>query len=159
MKKVPSDKDYLKYVIDQAKKSVIAGGFPAGAVIVKDGKIIAEGIALGYQLHDPTSHPETSSIRDACKSLLTTDLTGAILYASLQPCLMCLSVSNWANISKIVYGGKKTDEMVTKKYYEGFNDINEVNSKNLKQIVLVYIPDFENEILEIIKDWESNLNK
>ena len=102
MKNIYTDEDYLKKAIKQAKKSVIAGGFPAGAVIVKDGKIIAEGIALGYKLHDPTSHPETSSIRDACKSLSTTDLTGAILYASLQPCLMCFSVSNWANISRIV---------------------------------------------------------
>lgn len=108
-----------------------------------------------YQLNDPTSHAETSSIRDACKDLETTDLTGATLYASLQPCLMCFSVSNWANISRIVYGCKKTNEMAEKNYYEGFNNIEEINSKNLRQIELVYIPDFEEEILQIIKEWHN----
>ncbi|PIR42562.1 hypothetical protein CO058_00705 [candidate division WWE3 bacterium CG_4_9_14_0_2_um_filter_35_11] len=159
MKKIPTDKDFLKKAVIKAKESVKAGGFPAGAILVQDGKIIAEGISVGYQLHDPTSHSETSSIRNACKNLETTDLTSATLYASLQPYLMCFSVSNWANISKIVYGCKKTDEMVKKNYYEGFNNVEEINQKNLRQIELVYIPDFENEMLEIIKDWESNLNK
>ncbi len=150
-----NDKDFLKKAVMKAKESLKTGGFPAGAILVKDNKIIAEGIAIGYQLNDPTSHPETQSIRDACKDLKTTDLTGATLYASLQPCLMCFSVSNWANISKIVYGCKKTNEMTEKNYYEGFNNIEEINSKNLKQIELVYIPDFEEEILQIIKEWRN----
>lgn len=149
------DKDFLKKAVIKAKESVKAGGFPAGAILVKDNKIIAEGISIGYQLNDPTSHAETSSIRHACKDLKTTDLTGATLYASLQPCLMCFSVSNWANISRIVYGCKKTKEMTEKNYYEGFNNIEEINSKNLKQIELVYIPDFEEEILQIIKEWHN----
>lgn len=153
--KTYTDKDYLKKALKQAKESVRAGGFPAGAIIVKDGQIISEGISIGYKINDPTSHAETSSIRDACKDLKTTDLTGATLYASLQPCLMCFSASNWANISRIVYGCKKTNEMAEKIYYEGFNNIEEINSKNIKQIELVYIPDFEEEILQIIEEWHN----
>ena len=96
------DKEYLKLAIKQAKSSVEQGGFPAGAVVVKDWKIISKGVSLGFKLNDPTSHGETASIRAACKKLSTVDLAGATLYASLQPCLMCFSVANWAGISRIV---------------------------------------------------------
>ena len=107
-----TNKQYIKLAIKQAEKSVKQGGFPVGAVVVKDGKIISKGVSLGFKLNDPTSHAETSSIRRACKKLKNRDLGGAILYTSLQPCLMCFSVANWAGISKIVYGCKKTNERV-----------------------------------------------
>ena len=61
------DKKFLQLAIKQARQSMEQGGFPAGAVVVKDGKVIAEGISLGYQLHDPTEHAETSAIRKACQ--------------------------------------------------------------------------------------------
>ena len=147
------DKRYLKLAIEQAKKSVKLGGFPAGSVVVKD-KVIAKGVSLGFNLHDPTSHSDISSIRQACKKLKTVDLNGATLYAALQPCLMCFSVANWAGISKIVYGCRKTKEMINKSYYQGTTNINEINKQNTRQIKLVFIPDFEKEILNLIKKWE-----
>ncbi len=149
------DKKYLKLAVEQAKKSVEQGGFPAGAVVAKDGKVISEGVSLGFKLNDPTSHAETASVRQACKGLQTTDLSGATLYASLQPCLMCFSVANWAGLSRIVYGCKKTDEMVNKSYYEGHSDIKEVNKQNNRQIELVFIPDYELEMLNLVEEWES----
>lgn len=149
------DKQYLQLAVKQAKKSVEQGGFPAGAVVVKDGKVVSEGISLGFILHDPTSHAETSSIREACRRLKTTDLGGATLYASLQPCLMCFSVANWSGISRIVYGCKKTEEMVKKNYYEGSTDVSKVNDENNRKIELVYLPDFEREMLDLIEDWEG----
>jgi len=121
------DNGFLRLAVEQAKKSVNEGGFPAGAIVVKDEQIIAEGISLGFKLNDPTSHAETVSIREACKKLQTTDLTGVTLYASLQPCLMCFSVANWAGITRIVFGCKKTKEMAKKGYYEGITDIYQVN--------------------------------
>lgn len=150
-----SDKEYLKLAIEEAKESVKQGGFPAGAVVVKDGKIISKGVSLGFKLNDPTSHSETASIRAACKKLGTVDLSGVTLYASLQPCLMCFSVANWAGISRVVYGCKKTEDMVSKGYYEGKTDIHEVNKQNNKQIELVYIPDFEKDVLELVEKWEE----
>jgi len=150
------DKGYLQLAIEQAKKSVEQGGFPAGAVVVKDREVVSRGVSLGFKLNDPTGHAETSAIRNACKELRTTDLTGATLYASLQPCLMCFSVANWAGIKRIVFGCKKTDEMVQKDYYEGKADLYEINKKNNRQIDLVYIPDFEKESLKLIKQWEKN---
>jgi tRNA(Arg) A34 adenosine deaminase TadA len=148
------DKDFMKLAIEHAKKSLETGGFPAGAVIVKDGEMIAEGVSLGGKLNDPTEHAETSAIRIACKKLRTLDLSGATLYASLQPCLMCFSVANWAQISKIVYGCKKTDKMVKNGYYEGSNNINEINMNNNHQIDIEYLGDYENDSLELVKQWE-----
>jgi len=150
-----NDQDFLKLAVEQAKKSVAQGGFPAGAVVVKDGAIVSEGVSLGFKLNDPTSHAETASMRDACKKLGTTDLSGATLYAFLQPCLMCFSVANWSGVSRIVFGCKKTEEMVKKGYYEGFTDISAVNQENNRKIELVFMPDFEQEMLDLVKSWEE----
>lgn len=151
------DKKYLKLAVEQAKKSVKEGGFPAGALVVKDNKIISKGISLGFLLHDPTSHAETAAIREACKILGTSDLTGATLYENLECCVMCFSVANWAGISRIVAGCKKTTDMVSKGYYEGETDVVELNKQNTRKIELVYLPDFENESLSLIKQWEKKL--
>lgn len=150
-----NDKKLLQLAVEQAKKSVEKGGFPAGAILVRDGKILSRGVSLGFKLNDPTSHAETVSIREACRKLKTVDLNGAVLYASLQPCLMCFSVANWAGVSRIVYGCKKTKEMAPKGYYEGKTDIFKVNEDNNRQIELVYLPDFEKEILELVEKWEK----
>ena len=150
-----NDIEYLKLAVEQAKKSVELGGFPAGAVIVKDGIVISEGVALGFILNDPTSHPETSSMREACKKLKTTDLSGATLYASLQPCLMCFSVANWSGISRIVFGCRKTEDMVRNGYYEGSTDINLINKENGREIKLDFISAFEQEMMTLIKSWEQ----
>ena len=69
---------------------------------------------------------------------------------------MCFSVSNWSGISRIVIGCQKTDEMVKKIYYEGSSNLAQVNEQNSKKIELVYISDFEQEMLGLIKDWEGN---
>lgn len=150
-----NDKQYLQLAIKQAEKSVCEGGFPAGAVIVKNGIVISEGVSLGRKLNDPTSHAETASIRKACKNLKTTDLVGATLYASLQPCLMCFSVANWSGISRIVFGCRKTEKMIRKGYYEGFTDISKVNKENNRKIEMIFLPDFEQEILDLVKSWEE----
>lgn len=151
------DKKYLQKAINLAKKSMGEGGFPAGALVVKDNKIIAEGISIGFKFHDPTSHAETASIRKACQKLKTSNLEGAILYESIECCTMCFSVAYWAGISKIVYACSKTPEMVKKFYYEGYSDNSEINKKNNRKIELLFIPDFEKESLGIIKEWENIL--
>ena len=86
-------RSFLQEAINLAKESVAQGGFPAGAVVVKEGKIIGRGISIGNKLNDPTSHGEMSSIRDACSNLKSSDLSGSTLYSSMQPCLMCFAAS------------------------------------------------------------------
>ena len=72
------DKDYLKLAVEQARKSVEQSGFPAGAIIVKDGKIVAEGISVGFKNNDPTGHAETAAIRAACQNLKTHNLESCV---------------------------------------------------------------------------------
>lgn len=150
-----NESEFLRRTIELARQSVQKGGFPAGAIVVKDGEIIAEGISIGGVLNDPTSHAETASIREACQKLQTTDLQGAVLYESIQSCLMCFSVTYWVGISKIVYACRKTPEMVDKFYYEGSTDTAQVNKQNNRNIELVFLPGFEEESLEVIKQWEK----
>lgn len=153
-----SDKDYLRLAVDQAKESVEEGGFPAGAVVVKDGKVIAKGISLGRKLHDPTEHAETSAIRKACQSI-GSYLDGATLYGSLECCNMCFLVANWSGISRIVYACRKTPEMVKKFYYEGLTENKVLNESNNKKIEIVFMPDYEQEMLELVKNWEEKQEK
>lgn len=152
-----NDKHFLKLAVEQAKKSVDGGGFPAGAIIVNGGKVIAEGVSLGRKLNDPTEHAETSAIRLACKAL-GSYTEGATLYGSLECCNMCFSVANWAGITRIVYGCRKTPEMVSKDYYEGLIDNKNLNDSNNRKIEIVFIPDFEQECLDLVKKWEDKLN-
>jgi tRNA(Arg) A34 adenosine deaminase TadA len=153
-----NDKQYLQLAVEQAKQSVKEGGFPAGSVVVKDDVIISRGISIGFKLNDATSHSEISSIREACHNLQTTNLSGATLYASVQPCLMCFSAAYWAGISRIVFGCKKTNAMVEQGCYEGTTDIEAINQENNHQIELVYIPDFEEEMVDMLTKWSEETN-
>jgi len=150
-----TDKDYLETAFEQARESLKKGGFPAGAVVVKDGKIISKGLSLGYLLHDPTSHAETAAIREACRILQTSSLEGATLYESLEACNMCFSVANWAGISRIVSGSKKTQGMISKGYYEGNINAEDLNKANTRKVDFSYLPNFEKMSLELIKEWKK----
>ena len=79
-------------------------GGPFGAVIVKDGKVIASDHNQVLRRHDPTCHGEIMAIRAASKKLKTHDLTGCEIYTTAEPCPMCLGAIMWANIEKIYYG-------------------------------------------------------
>lgn len=158
-KNMTEDKKFLRMAVRQAEKSLRLGGFPAGAILVKDSQVIARGVSLGGGLNDPTGHAETSCIRKACKKLKTTDLSGATLYASLQPCLMCFSAANWAGVSRIVFGCRKTQQLVDDGCYEGTNELDDINSRNTKKIELEYLPDFATKNLEMIGEWKKNITE
>ncbi|WP_424929682.1 nucleoside deaminase [Amaricoccus tamworthensis] len=81
----------------------IPGTEPFGAVIVKDGRIVGEGINRSVVNHDPTSHGETEAIRDACRNLETVDLRGCELYSSCEPCALCVAAMNIAGIAALYY--------------------------------------------------------
>ena len=82
---------YMKIAIDEARKGIAQNdGGPFGAVVVKN--------------NDPTCHGEMEAIRDACKNLDTFDLSGADIYTTGQPCVMCLGAILWSNINHIYYG-------------------------------------------------------
>ncbi len=99
----------MKIAIDLSVKNVAEGGGPFGAVIAKDGKIVATGVNRVTADHDPTAHAEVSAIRAAAKALGTFDLSGCEIYTSCEPCPMCLGAIYWAHLDRMYYGNTKTD--------------------------------------------------
>lgn len=99
----------MELAIEHSKQSVNTGGGPFGAVIVKDGKVIAKASNSVTQTNDPTAHAEVNAIRKACSDLGTFSLEGCELYTSCEPCPMCLSAAYWAGIKKIYFGNSRTD--------------------------------------------------
>ncbi len=101
---------FMQAAIDEAEKNLQSNdGGPFGAVIVKDGKIIARGHNEVLKNNDPTCHAEMQTIRAACEALGTFDLSGCELYTSCYPCPMCLSATIWANIKTVYYGNTAKD--------------------------------------------------
>ncbi len=149
------DKEYLLKAIEKAKESISKGGFPAGAVIVKEGKVVGEGISIGNKLFDPTSHGEQSAIRAACKEYNTTNLSGCTLYASMEPCVMCLGASMWSSISRIVYALSKSK--VSTEYYGGSYNQVDINSKFNHPIEIVHLSELEEDSLKVVREWEKSL--
>lgn len=100
----------MRRAITLAEANVAAsGGGPFGAVVVHNGRIIGEGTNQVTGSHDPTAHAEVVAIRAACSELGTHSLAGCEIYASCEPCPMCLSAIYWARIDLIFYGNTKTD--------------------------------------------------
>ncbi len=96
---------FMQMAIEEAREGINKGhGGPFGAVIVKDGKVIAKGHNEVIYKNDPTCHGEMQAIRKACKKLKTYNLSGCEIYTTGEPCHMCLSAIIWAKIDKIYYG-------------------------------------------------------
>jgi tRNA(Arg) A34 adenosine deaminase TadA len=93
-----------------ARESMADGrGGPFGAVVARDGAILGRGANRVVRDADPTAHAEIVAIRDACRALGTHDLSGAAIYATCEPCPMCLAAIHWARIDRIVYAGDRDD--------------------------------------------------
>jgi tRNA(Arg) A34 adenosine deaminase TadA len=85
------------------------GGGPFGALIVRHGEIVGEGVSRVLIEHDATWHSEVAAIRDACRRLKTHDLSGCVMYASGEPCEMCAGAAQRARIERIYYAGPRED--------------------------------------------------
>ena len=102
--------DFMKKAIDYSLYGMENNfGGPFGAIVVKNGEIIADGWNTVTSDNDPTAHAEVNAIRNACKKLKTFDLSGCELYASCEPCPMCLSAIYWARLDKVYYANTKED--------------------------------------------------
>ena len=101
---------HMAEAIRQSGKNIENGnGGPFGAVVVKDGKIIAAAGNRVTSTNDPTAHAEVVAIREACAVLDTFDLTGCEIYASCEPCPMCLGAVMWARIEKLYFAASRED--------------------------------------------------
>lgn len=103
------DSSWLERAIELATDSVSAGGGPFGAVIVRDGVEIAAGENRVTANLDPTAHAEVQAIRAACTALGEFSLAGCTVYASCEPCPMCLAACLWARVDRIVYAADRDD--------------------------------------------------
>ncbi|MBN3490382.1 nucleoside deaminase [Acholeplasma equirhinis] len=101
---------FMRQAINEAKKGIdhVHGG-PFGAVVVKDGVVIAKGHNTVLKDNDPTAHGEVNAIRKATKKLKSFDLTGCEIYTTGEPCPMCLGAILWANIDKVYFGANIDD--------------------------------------------------
>ncbi|MCU1404590.1 MAG: cytosine deaminase [Glaciihabitans sp.] len=105
----PSDAQWLARAIELATENVANGGGPFGAVIVRDGVLIAEGQNRVTASLDPTAHAEVSAIRAACQVVGDFSLAGMTLYTSCEPCPLCVSASLWARLDRVVFAADRDD--------------------------------------------------
>ena len=103
------DRGFMQKAIELSIENVANGGGPFGAVIVRNGEIIATGTNRVTANNDPTAHAEVSAIRSACAKVQNSKLEGCTCYTSCEPCPMCLSALYWAGVERIVYGNTKED--------------------------------------------------
>lgn len=109
---------YMRRAIELSRVKMQAGqGGPFGAVVVKDGAVVGEGWNSVLATGDPTAHAEIVAIRDACARIGSFRLDGAEIYATSEPCPMCLGAILWARLSRLYYGNTRADAAVI-----GFDD-------------------------------------
>jgi guanine deaminase len=127
-------------------------GGPFGAVIVKDGQIIARGANKVTSTNDPTAHAEVVAIRQACEKLQTFQLAGCEIYASCEPCPMCLGAIYWARLDKLYYANTKNDAAAI-----NFDDkfIYEELEKPLENRALFTSQLLREEALEAFQKWSA----
>lgn len=101
--------ELMREAIRLSEENVVNGGGPFGAVIARDGEIVATGVNRVTANHDPTAHAEVSAIRAACERLNTFDLRGCEIYSSCEPCPMCLGAIYWAHLDRLYFGNNKED--------------------------------------------------
>jgi tRNA(Arg) A34 adenosine deaminase TadA len=102
--------EFMLEAIKKAEENIVTGkGGPFGAVVVRDGEIIASVGNRVTSTNDPTAHAEVVAIREACKVLDTFDLSGCEIYASCEPCPMCLGAIMWSRIDKLYYAADRND--------------------------------------------------
>lgn len=149
--------DHMRRAISLAEDNASSGnGGPFGAVIVKDGKVVAEGSNTVTVDNDPTAHAEVTAIRRACAVLGTFDLSGCELYTSCEPCPMCLAACYWAHVSKVFYAAGREDAADA-----GFDDemIYVEVAKQLNERKLPFVQLLPEEGLRPFMLWKSNPDK
>lgn len=148
---------FMRLAIELSERNVLDSlGGPFGAVVVKDGKIVAKSGNKVTTTNDPTAHAEVSAIRLACKKLKTFDLQDCVIYTSCEPCPMCLSAIYWARIKVIYYGNTKSDAA-----HIGFDDqfIYEELAKPMDKRIIPVNQLLRNEAQQAFKLWENSAMK
>lgn len=149
------DNHYPQMAITRSRQSVQEGRFPAGAVIVADylGEPPTFGAVSGNGVTD-FRHAETRAIEGAIEQVQR-NLAGATLYASMEPCLMCMTMIYWCGIRRVVHAIRQGQ--VDSSYYESDVITTADLARELRETIeLTHLPDLENTALEIVHEWERD---
>ena len=132
------------------------GGGPFGAVVVKDGDIVAEGANRVTATNEPTAHAEVVAIRQACQVLGLFELKGCDIYSSCEPCPMCLGAIYWARIDRVCFGNVAADAAKI-----GFDDalIYSEIEKPCAQRAIPMVQMMREQALTAFRAWEELLDK
>lgn len=151
-----TDKRFLSRAIALAGESMERGGGPFGAVVTRDGIVLAEASNSVVPLCDPTAHAEVCAIRQACQREHSFDLSGCTLYASCEPCPMCLGAVYWARVSRVVYAASRADAAAA-----GFDDdfIYRELEKTLPERTLPLVPMLSEEGRKVLEAWRKKEDK
>lgn len=146
------DSEYLKQAIENSKKSMLEGNFPAGAIVVRQNEILSSAISSPFP---SLFHADSKAVTEAFEKYGS--LKDSTLYIGLESCLMCMGVAYWAGIRRIVYAIGK--DKVSGDYYETPKDTYELFSNFNEKIELIHIRDLEGKALDIIREWEKKYLK
>src|SRR6202020_2250448 len=150
------DNPFMTRAIQLALENIGSGGGPFGAVITKDGSIIAEGVNRVTAANDPTAHAEVVAIRSACTKTGTFELPGCEIYASCEPCPMCLAAIYWARITRIYFAGTAADASKI-----GFDDSLIYREVALppSERAIPMVQMMRKQALSVFRAWESKPDK
>ncbi len=148
---------YMQLTIELAKENIKANqGGPFGAMVANEDTIISKGTNLVTSTNDPTAHAEIMAIRKAGNQLEHFDLSGYTLFASCEPCPMCLGAIYWARISKVYFAATKGDAAAIQ-----FDDHNiyEELAKNWQERSVSFEQLLRDQAIEVFKEWENKEDK
>lgn len=149
--------EFMKQAIALATENVVSGrGGPFGAVVVRDGQVIATGVNAVTSTNDPTAHAEVTAIRAACKAVNSFQLSGCEVYTSCEPCPMCLAAIYWARCERIFYGCRAADATDA-----GFDDsfLYEEMKKPLAERSMKIVQLLGDEAKESFEAWKKQANR
>lgn len=148
---------HMRRAIALSRTHMQAGdGGPFGAVIVRDGDVVGEGWNCVTSTNDPTAHAEVVAIRAACKRLGRFDLRGAVLYASCEPCPMCLAATYWARIDRVYFANGQADAAAIN-FDDAFLYRELALPRPERSLVCEQI--LRDEALEVFREWGAKADK
>ncbi len=153
-------RELINEAINEANKNAINNykdGGPFGAIVEKDGKIIARGHNTVISSKDPTAHAEINAIRKATQILGTHDLSGCTLYVNAEPCPMCLSAIIWANIKTVYFANTKKDAEKIGFRDDMIYDFIKSDNSDKKILNIVHVKD--TEAIKTFEDFKNNNEK
>lgn len=153
-------KELINEAIDEANKNAVNNykdGGPFGAIVEKDGKVIARGHNTVVLSKDPTAHAEINAIRMAAQALGTYDLSGCTLYVNAEPCPMCLSAIIWANIKNVYFANTKEEAGKIGFRDDVIYDFIKSNNSDKKMLNIIHVEN--TKAIKTFEDFQNNNEK